>query len=173
MQNAMRRVVVTGLGAITPLAVGLKALCSLVKRRISNSSFTGARPTWRQLIDSKSGITSIKDRGPRFAALPSQVAGVIPSGNRRDGGWQASEWLQPGVRICKPKRCSNTLSFLTRRIQDERKMALFAQYAMACTEEALEDAGWHPTSREDLEATVRTFFSQKSSLAFLQLRAVC
>lgn len=33
-------------------------------------------------------------------------------------------------------------------------MALFAQYAMACTEEALADAGWHPTSEEHLEATV-------------------
>jgi len=34
-------------------------------------------------------------------------------------------------------------------------MALFAQYAMACTEEALNDAGWNPKSEADLEATVR------------------
>lgn len=39
-------------------------------------------------------------------------------------------------------------------IQDERKMAKFAHYAMAASEEALEDAGWKPTSNEDLEATV-------------------
>ncbi|GAB7348791.1 hypothetical protein MBLNU459_g7513t1 [Dothideomycetes sp. NU459] len=32
-------------------------------------------------------------------------------------------------------------------------MALFAQYAMACAEEALNDAGWAPKSEEDLEAT--------------------
>lgn len=55
------------------------------------------RPTWRRLIDSQSGITSIKDRGPQFAALPSQVAGVVPQGNRDDGGWNAAEWLRPGV----------------------------------------------------------------------------
>jgi 3-oxoacyl-(acyl-carrier-protein) synthase len=39
--------------------------------------------------------------------------------------------------------------------QDERKMARFAQYAMAASEEALEDAGWKPTVFEDREATVR------------------
>lgn len=33
-------------------------------------------------------------------------------------------------------------------------MALFAQYAMACAEEALNDAKWNPKSEEDLEATV-------------------
>jgi len=33
-------------------------------------------------------------------------------------------------------------------------MALFAQYAMACAEEALNDAGWEPKSEDDLEATV-------------------
>lgn len=34
-------------------------------------------------------------------------------------------------------------------------MALFAQYAMASTEEALEDAAWKPTAVEEREATVR------------------
>jgi 3-oxoacyl-[acyl-carrier-protein] synthase II len=33
-------------------------------------------------------------------------------------------------------------------------MALFAQYAMAATEEALEDAGWKPEPLEQREATV-------------------
>ena len=33
-------------------------------------------------------------------------------------------------------------------------MALFAQYAMAATHEALDDAEWKPTAEEDLEATV-------------------
>ncbi|KAL1628198.1 Mitochondrial beta-keto-acyl synthase [Diplodia seriata] len=32
-------------------------------------------------------------------------------------------------------------------------MALFAQYAMAASHEALEDAAWHPKKEEDLEAT--------------------
>ena len=33
-------------------------------------------------------------------------------------------------------------------------MARFAQYAMAATEEALEDAGWKPTAFEQREMTV-------------------
>jgi 3-oxoacyl-[acyl-carrier-protein] synthase II len=33
-------------------------------------------------------------------------------------------------------------------------MAQFAQYAMAATEEALEDAAWKPTSHEEREMTV-------------------
>ena len=32
-------------------------------------------------------------------------------------------------------------------------MALFAQYAIAAAEEALNDAGWHPTLPQDLETT--------------------
>ncbi|KAK7732064.1 hypothetical protein SLS57_001044 [Botryosphaeria dothidea] len=36
---------------------------------------------------------------------------------------------------------------------DERKMALFAQYAMAASREALEDAAWRPKTEKDLEAT--------------------
>jgi 3-oxoacyl-[acyl-carrier-protein] synthase II len=34
-------------------------------------------------------------------------------------------------------------------------MALFAQYAMAAAQEALEDAEWNPSAEEDLEATVK------------------
>ncbi|KAF2150678.1 ketoacyl synthase domain-containing protein [Myriangium duriaei CBS 260.36] len=110
----MRRVVVTGLGAVTPLAVGL-------------------RRTWKRLIEGQCGIVSLKDRSPEFQALPSQVAGTVPRGtSRHDGLWNPKDWLQPG---------------------DERKMAGFAQFAMAAAEEALDDAGWRPTSQTDLQGT--------------------
>lgn len=33
-------------------------------------------------------------------------------------------------------------------------MALFAQYAMAATEEALNDAAWRPASSEEKDSTV-------------------
>jgi len=33
-------------------------------------------------------------------------------------------------------------------------MARFAQYAMVASQEALNDAEWHPKKAEDLEATV-------------------
>ncbi|KAJ5545179.1 Thiolase-like subgroup [Penicillium sp. DV-2018c] len=109
----MRRVVVTGLGAVTPLGVG-------------------ARRTWKRLLDGHCGIVNVKDRDERFAEQPCQVAGVVPEGAREEGGWTASEWLGRG---------------------EERKMAKFAQYAMAATEEALQDAAWTPESFEQREAT--------------------
>ncbi|KXT08825.1 hypothetical protein AC579_1896 [Pseudocercospora musae] len=109
----MRRVVVTGLGAVTPLAAGIKQ-------------------TWRRLLNSESGIVSTTIKGSQFEALPSRIAGLVPLGSREDGRWQAKDWLPAS---------------------EERQMALFAQYAIACAHEALDDAGWHPTKEEDLEAT--------------------
>ncbi|BCR92403.1 putative beta-ketoacyl synthase (Cem1) [Aspergillus chevalieri] len=106
----MRRVVVTGLGAVTPLGVGI-------------------RRTWSRLLDNHCGIVNVRNRDTRFADLPCQVAAVVPSGSKRDGGWLAGEWVNR---------------------DEERKMARFAQYAMAATEEALEDAGWRPRT-EDVE----------------------
>lgn len=41
-------------------------------------------------------------------------------------------------------------------------MALFTQYALAATEEALEDAGWKPTVSEQREATVCPLWNQLS-----------
>ncbi|KAF2126087.1 3-oxoacyl-synthase-like protein [Dothidotthia symphoricarpi CBS 119687] len=109
----MRRVVVTGLGLVTPLGIGV-------------------RRTWKRLIDSDCGVVSIKDRSPQFAALPSQVAALVPEGAKDDGLWNPKEYLSPS---------------------DERRMARFAQYAMIASEEALHDSGWRPTREEDLEAT--------------------
>lgn len=90
----MRRVVITGLGAVTPLAVGM--FCDAVLCKFTHN-VTGVRPTWKRLIDGHCGVVSIKDRNPKFASLPSQVAAVITAGLRTDGGWCAKEWLQPGV----------------------------------------------------------------------------
>jgi len=59
----------------------------------------GVRQTWKRLLDSESGIISIKGRSPEFAALPSQVAAVVPEGKKADGMWNAKEWLNPGVGV--------------------------------------------------------------------------
>ena len=52
-----RRVVVTGLGAITPLGVGVAEL-------------------WRGLLDGRHGIRELE--GEEFAGLPVRIAGVVP-----------------------------------------------------------------------------------------------
>jgi 3-oxoacyl-[acyl-carrier-protein] synthase II len=75
----MRRVVVTGLGAITPLGVGV-------------------RQTWSRLLAGQSGIVSVADFEPRerWQTLPSTVAGIIPHGEREDHGWNPLDWLSKG-----------------------------------------------------------------------------
>ena len=70
----MRRVVVTGLGAITPLAAGIQ-------------------PTWTRLLASASGIASTTPRNPAFAALPSRIAGLVPRGPRSQNHWNPVDWL--------------------------------------------------------------------------------
>ena len=82
----MRRVVVTGLGAVTPLAVG-------------------ARPTWRRLVAGESGIVSVLDqRGPRsqWKGIPSTVAGLVPEGEE-EHEWRPSQWLTAGERERMPR----------------------------------------------------------------------
>jgi 3-oxoacyl-[acyl-carrier-protein] synthase II len=74
----MRRVVVTGLGAITPLGLGI-------------------RRTWTRLIAGESGIVSVAEREPRqrWRELTCTVAGVVPqgAGGRAHGVWRADDWL--------------------------------------------------------------------------------
>lgn len=74
----MRRVVVTGLGAITPLGVG-------------------ARRTWQRLLAGESGLIDVSTLEPRaqWQGLTSSVAGVVPNGEagKTAGLWHASDWL--------------------------------------------------------------------------------
>ncbi|UKV12873.1 beta-ketoacyl-ACP synthase II [Thalassospiraceae bacterium SW-3-3] len=55
----MRRVVVTGIGAVTPLA-------------------SGAQKTWQKLLDSQSGIKSIDTFD--VSDIPAKIAGLVPRG---------------------------------------------------------------------------------------------
>ncbi|RKF64802.1 putative 3-oxoacyl- synthase, mitochondrial [Erysiphe neolycopersici] len=75
----MRRVVITGIGAVTPLGIGI-------------------RQTWSKLIDSKCGIVSLANHEPldKWSELPSTVAGIVPEGHQKDGKWNSSEWLSKG-----------------------------------------------------------------------------
>ncbi|KAL2428499.1 3-oxoacyl-[acyl-carrier-protein] synthase, mitochondrial [Exophiala dermatitidis] len=122
----MRRVVVTGLGAVTPLGVGI-------------------RRTWQRLLNGDCGIVSTRHLGPEFSALPSQVAGLVPvpapassnsssdvnsnadrSGQKStlsnsDGVWKATDHVSP---------------------TELRQTATFAQYGLAAAAEALQDAGF-------------------------------
>ena len=70
----MRRVVVTGLGMVTPLGCGVDA-------------------TWRRLIDGQSGASRIE----RFdvSDLPCKIGCTIPRGDGSDGTYNPDQWMEP------------------------------------------------------------------------------
>ncbi len=71
---AMRRVVVTGMGIVCPLGVGVE-------------------PVWQRLINGQSGITAIQAFD--VAELPAKIAGQVPPGSRAEGGLDLGEWIPP------------------------------------------------------------------------------
>ncbi|KAL2040399.1 hypothetical protein N7G274_006842 [Stereocaulon virgatum] len=109
----MQRVVVTGLGAVTPLGLGVQR-------------------SWKRLIDGHCGVVSLKGRGKIFEQQQCRVAGLIPQGKGEDGAWTASEWLSS---------------------DEQRRMSTFMIYAIAASQEALEDSGWKPRTDQEQEIT--------------------
>lgn len=110
----MTRVVVTGIGLITPLGTGL-------------------RHTWNNLISGKSGLVLTKTfpdyESASWSNVPSKVVGKVPSGSKEAGGWDVLEHLPAA---------------------EARRLALFSQYALAATAEALDD------SNIDLDSSDKT-----------------
>jgi 3-oxoacyl-[acyl-carrier-protein] synthase II len=68
----LRRVVVTGMGIVSPLGVGVEHV-------------------WRRLIEGQSGISAIQSFD--VSDLPAKVAGEVPSGIRAEGGLDLAEWI--------------------------------------------------------------------------------
>lgn len=70
----MRRIVVTGMGLVTPLGIGLDNV-------------------WSRLIESESGIRTIQSFD--VSDLPSRIAGQVPRGDREAGLFNADDWVPP------------------------------------------------------------------------------
>jgi 3-oxoacyl-[acyl-carrier-protein] synthase II len=70
----MRRVVVTGLGMVTPLGCGVEH-------------------TWQRLIAGQSGVTHVE----RFdvSDLPARIAGQVPRGDGSGGTYNPDQWMEP------------------------------------------------------------------------------
>lgn len=119
-----RRVVVTGLGVVTPLGCGVET-------------------TWKRLIDGKCGIRAVLpedlkmngfDRETQlqtFNQLTSKVAAIVPSGTS-PGDFNEDVWLNS---------------------KEHRSIARFIGYALCAADEALRDANWLPTEQEQKERT--------------------
>ena len=72
MSTAMRRVVVTGMGIVCPLGVGVEHV-------------------WKRLVEGHSGIKAIQSFDTE--QLTAKIAGQVPGGARADGGLDISEWV--------------------------------------------------------------------------------
>ena len=107
----MRRVVVTGLGLVTPLADGVEN-------------------TWERILDGQSGAGKITGFDP--SRLTTQYACEVPLGDGTDGTFNPDTYMDP---------------------KEQRKVDTFILFGMAAAKQAIEDAGWMPEDREDLERT--------------------
>ncbi|XP_028054098.1 3-oxoacyl-[acyl-carrier-protein] synthase, mitochondrial [Camellia sinensis] len=119
-----RRVVVTGLGMVTPLGCGVET-------------------TWKRLIEGVCGVRAITpedlkmsgfDRETQlhtFDQLTSKVAAIVPCGTN-PGDFNEDIWLNS---------------------KEHRSVARFIGYALCATDEALRDANWIPTEQEEKENT--------------------
>ena len=70
----MKRVVVTGMGAVTPLGVGVDRI-------------------WERILAGESGISGIQ--GFDVSDLPCKVAGMVPPGETEHGEFNADDWVTP------------------------------------------------------------------------------
>jgi 3-oxoacyl-[acyl-carrier-protein] synthase II len=70
----MNRVVVTGLGMVTPLACGVEE-------------------TWKRLIQGQSGIAKVENFD--VSDLPCKIAGQVPRGDGTNGTFNADQWMLP------------------------------------------------------------------------------
>ncbi|KAF5726484.1 3-oxoacyl- acyl-carrier-protein synthase mitochondrial isoform X1 [Tripterygium wilfordii] len=119
-----RRVVVTGLGMVTPLGCGVET-------------------TWKSLIEGECGIRAITtedlkmnsfDRETQlhtFDQLTSKVAAIVPCGTN-PGEFNEDMWL---------------------RSKDHRSIARFIGFALCAADEALKDALWEPSKQKQKERT--------------------
>jgi len=70
----MKRIVVTGMGMVTPLACGVE-------------------PTWQRLIEGRSGAAKVE----RFEVsdIACKIACMVPRGDGSDGTYNADQWMEP------------------------------------------------------------------------------
>jgi len=90
----------------------------------------GVDATWSRLLAGASGA----DRITNFEVgdIACQIACQVPRGATAEGLFHPDDWMEP---------------------KEQRKVDEFIIYAMAAATEALDDAGWHPTSYEDQTMT--------------------
>jgi 3-oxoacyl-[acyl-carrier-protein] synthase II len=86
----------------------------------------GVEPTWQRLIAGKSGARRIENFD--VSDLPVKIACQVPRGDGSDDTFNPDQWMEP---------------------KEQRKVDDFIIYGMCAARQALDDAGWRPSSRDD------------------------
>jgi 3-oxoacyl-[acyl-carrier-protein] synthase II len=107
----MRRVVVTGMGMVTPLGCGVDV-------------------SWQRILEGRSGARQIDTF--ETSDLPCRIACMVPRGDGSDGTFNPDQWMEP---------------------KEQRKVDPFIMYALSAARQALDDAGWKPSTPDEQFAT--------------------
>jgi 3-oxoacyl-[acyl-carrier-protein] synthase II len=70
----MRRVVITGMGLVTPLGLGIERV-------------------WSRLVNGESGVGAIQSFD--VSDMPARIAGQVPLGDKESGLFNADDWVPP------------------------------------------------------------------------------
>ncbi len=90
----------------------------------------GVEPTWKRLINGESGASRI-DRF-EVSDLACKIACQVPRGDGSNGSYNPDQWMEA---------------------KEQRKVDEFIVFAICAATQALQDAGWKPTSKEDQTRT--------------------
>jgi 3-oxoacyl-[acyl-carrier-protein] synthase II len=93
----MKRVVVTGLGMVTPLACGVEE-------------------TWKRLVEGQSGIAKVENF--EVSDLPCKIAGQVPRGDGSNGTFNADQWMSPQEQRKVDPFVVYAMSAATQALQD-------------------------------------------------------
>lgn len=93
----MKRVVVTGLGLITPLGCGVE-------------------PTWQRLLAGESGIRAIQSFD--VSDMPVKIAGQIPPGDKASGLFNPDDWVETKDRKKMDKFILFALTAAVQAVED-------------------------------------------------------
>jgi 3-oxoacyl-[acyl-carrier-protein] synthase II len=90
----------------------------------------GVEATWKRLIAGESGAAKID----RFdvSDLATKIACMIPYGDGSNGTYNPDQWMEP---------------------KEQRKVDKFIVFAMCAARQALDDAGWKPSTPEQQNAS--------------------
>jgi 3-oxoacyl-[acyl-carrier-protein] synthase II len=90
----------------------------------------GVDASWKRILEGRSGASKIEKF--ETSDLPCKIACQIPRGDGSDGSFNPDQWMEP---------------------KEQRKVDEFILYALSAARQALDDAGWKPSTPDEQYAT--------------------